>query len=101
MAVTLQTDEGLIRPLDGSTIRRYTAGAPLTAGQQVEKPPAGPLGVANGKTSDTIADLSFINIPEPPRRDSLSIAAFCFKKKKTMILQHLSTCILYTKPCTQ
>ena len=56
MAVTLQTDEGLIRPLEGSTIRRYTAGGTITAGQPVAMLAAGTIAMADGNSSDPIAD---------------------------------------------
>ena len=56
MAVTLQTDLELIRPLEGAIIRRYTAGGTITAGQPVAMLAAGTIAMADGNGSDPIAD---------------------------------------------
>ena len=56
MAVTLQTDLELIRPLEGSIVRRYTAGGTITAGQPVAMLAAGTIARAEGASSDPIPD---------------------------------------------
>lgn len=57
MAVTLQTDAELIRPLEGAIVRRFTAGGTIAAGQPVAMLAAGTIALADGNSSDPIPDL--------------------------------------------
>jgi len=57
MALALQTDAELIRPLEGAVIRRFTSGDTIAAGQPVAMLAAGTLALADGNSSDPIADL--------------------------------------------
>jgi len=56
MAVTLQTDAELIRPLEGAIVRRYTSGDTIAAGQPVAMLAAGTVALADGNSSDPVAD---------------------------------------------
>ncbi len=56
MAVTLQTDAELIRPLEGAIVRRFTAGGTIAAGQPVAMLAAGTIALADGNSSDPIPD---------------------------------------------
>ena len=56
MAIAVQTDASLVKPLEGAIVRRYTAAAAITAGQPVAVTSAGKVDLADGDSSDPVAD---------------------------------------------
>lgn len=57
MTLAVQTDTTLIKPLEGAIVRRYTAGAAVTAGCPVAFDSSGYVQHADGNSSDPVADM--------------------------------------------
>jgi hypothetical protein len=57
MTMAVQTDTTLIKPLEGAIVRRYTAGAAITAGCPVALDSSGYVQHADGNSSDPVADM--------------------------------------------
>lgn len=57
MTLAVQTDTTLIKPLEGAIVRRYTAGAAVTAGAPVALDSSGYVQHADGNSSDPVADM--------------------------------------------
>lgn len=57
MTLAVQTDTTLIKPLEGAIVRRYTAGAAITAGCPVGLDSSGYVQHADGNGSDPAADM--------------------------------------------
>lgn len=57
MTLAVQTDTTLIKPLEGAIVRRYTAGAAITAGVPVALDSSGYVQTADGNSSDPVADM--------------------------------------------
>ena len=57
MTLAVETNTTLIKPLEGALIRRYTAGAAVTAGCPVALDSSGYVQHADGNSSDPVGDM--------------------------------------------